>query len=149
MAQFTVNSTLGEYCLSFHGPPHPADNDARLVWTEVYRVADSCDTLLGLWGSTSWFPFAFRRSVGGLLVNDNFSNRWIRITSPPSPPPPPPPIFPPPSPPSPHPRQVQFGSPYPGKTDTAVAKAALPISITVCSIFVCPDYGMAASLGDF
>ena len=32
---------------------------------------------------------------------------------------------------------------------TAAARAALPIPISACSIFLCPDNGMAASVWDF
>ena len=42
----------------------------------------------------------------------------------------------------------KFGSPYLGKV-TAAARAALPISISVRSIFVCPNNGMATSVWDF
>ena len=41
----------------------------------------------------------------------------------------------------------KFGSPTLGK-GTAAARAALPIPISVCSIFVCPNNGMAASVRD-
>ena len=41
-----------------------------------------------------------------------------------------------------------FGSPNLGKA-TAAARAALPIPISMCSIFVCPNNGMAASAWDF
>ena len=32
---------------------------------------------------------------------------------------------------------------------TAAARAALPVPATVCSIFMCPNTGMAASIGFF
>ena len=32
---------------------------------------------------------------------------------------------------------------------TAAARAALPIPISVCSVFLCPDIGMAVSVWDF
>ncbi len=38
--------------------------------------------------------------------------------------------------------------PVMGKT-TAAPRAALPIPANVCSIFVCPDYGMAAGVMGF
>ena len=41
----------------------------------------------------------------------------------------------------------KFGLPYLGKA-TAAARAALPIPNSACSIFVCPNKGMAASAWD-
>ena len=35
------------------------------------------------------------------------------------------------------------------RESTADARAALPIAIGVCSIFVCPNNGITASVGDF
>ena len=32
---------------------------------------------------------------------------------------------------------------------TAATRAALPIPVSVCSIFMCPNNGMADSIGDF
>ena len=42
----------------------------------------------------------------------------------------------------------KFWSPYLGKA-TAATRAALPIPISVCSLVLCPDNGMASSVGDF
>jgi len=41
----------------------------------------------------------------------------------------------------------KFGSLYMGKA-TAADRAALPIPTSVCSVFVCPNNGMAASVRD-
>ena len=43
----------------------------------------------------------------------------------------------------------KFGSPYSGKGTAAAARAALPIPVGVCSIFVFSNNGMAASVWDF